>query len=101
MNYDDVTFRSHDRRCGIARQGRHLAPSRSVSNIAAQLQGNRMRAAAEHAGTTKAPNFVTDRTALLLISRVLIFYADRAMQTKPRADWQLRLPQTPEPRNGQ
>src|SRR5262249_2264790 len=100
MNYDDVTFRSHDRRCGIARQGRHLAPSRSVSNIAAQLQGNRMRAAAKRAGTTKAPNFATDRTALLLISRVLTFYADRAMQKK-RADWQLRPPQTPEPRTGQ
>jgi len=60
-----------------------------------------MRAAAKRAGTTKAPNFVTDRTALPLISRVLIFYADRPMQKKRRADWQLRLPQTPEPRTGQ
>src|SRR5262249_59965084 len=65
MSYDDVTFRPHDGRSGTARQGRHLAPSRSVSNIAAQLQGSRMPAAAARAGTTKAPNFASDRTALL------------------------------------
>ena len=59
------------------------------------------RESRDSAPKRKAPNFATDRTALLLISRLLIFYAERAMQTKPRADWQLRLPQTPEPRTGQ
>src|SRR5262249_40421256 len=99
MNYDDVTFRSRDRK------SRDSAPRQTLSAFTLSQQyrcsAARNPSAQPPRGNNKALNFATDRTALLLIWRVLTFYADRAMQKKRRADGQLRLPQTLEPRTGQ